>query len=176
MSALKWFKSYENIYPPPLCDWHSIWNLIGEKLRSRRRQRRGFERPSQPTFSNTTVYAHCQSPWVQTGFSPFLDHQRWHTPPKPMLSTCTHCESIQGPLGHMCDLLNPWANPPWTSMYCLNSRSQGLLASESGDGVAEVEGTSVSLSVKSSASNHASFLLPFLTAAGGAPAIPYNSR
>ena len=70
----------------------------------------------------------------------------------------------------------PFGTSSVPSMYCLNSRSQGLLASESGDGVAEVEGTSVSLSVKSSARNHASFLLPFLTAAGGAPAIPYNSR
>ena len=64
-------------------------------------------RPSQPTLSNTKVYAHCQSPWAETGFSPFLDHQRQHTPPKPMLSTCTHCELNRGPFGHMCDLLNP---------------------------------------------------------------------
>src|SRR5271154_4906874 len=56
------------------------------------------ESSSSRLSNSPTVYAHCHSSWAQTGFSPFLDHQRRHTPPKPMLSTCTHLESNPEPL------------------------------------------------------------------------------
>ena len=50
-----------------------------------------------------SLCAHCHSPWVQTGFSPFLDHQQWHTPLKPMFSTCNHCKLNPGLHSHLYD-------------------------------------------------------------------------